>query len=148
MALLIGAALFVAQLANFALTLSDRQKLSLAQNEGPAITRFASVAVDVANAQPDFRQPLVADASRRGAQFRLEPRSAVAADGARTADVEERVRQALTQNNVAARDVRASFAEPRAGGRGRDIRFLQISADLGGAGWLNGRLATPRPDPW
>src|SRR5437763_1350829 len=64
MALLIGAALFVAQLVNFTLTLSERQKLSLAQNEGPAITRFVSTAVDVANAEPDFRQPLVADASR------------------------------------------------------------------------------------
>jgi signal transduction histidine kinase len=148
MALLIGIALFVAQLVNFALTLSDRQKLSLAQNEGPAITRFTSVAVDVANAQPDFRQPLVADASRRSAQFRLEGKSEVAADIGRDADVEARVRQSLAQNNVAAGDIRASFAEPQGNGRGRDIRFLLVSADLGAPGWLNARLATPRPDPW
>jgi signal transduction histidine kinase len=148
MALLIGVALFVAQLVNFALTLSDRQKLSLAQNEGPAITRFTSVAVDVAGAQPDFRQPLIADASRRGAQFRLEGKSGVAAAAVRDADVEARVRQSLVQNNLLARDVRASFVEPQANGRQRDIRFLLVSADLGAAGWLNARLATPRPDPW
>ncbi|HEX5184556.1 MAG TPA: ATP-binding protein [Allosphingosinicella sp.] len=147
MALLIGIALLVAQLANFALTLSDRQKLSLARNEGPAITRYASVAADVAGAQPDFRRPLVADASRRGAQFRLEPQSAVAADAARAPEVEGRVRDSLASNGIAASDVRAVYAEPR-GGRARDIRILQISANLGGAGWLNARLATPRPDPW
>lgn len=149
MALLIGVALLVAQSINFALTLSDRQKLSLAQNEGPAITRFTSVAVDVAGAQPDFRQPLVADASRRGAQFRLEPQSAVAPDAPRDPDVETRVRESLASNGIAARDVRVAFAEPRADGRGRsDIRILLISANLGGAGWLNARLVTPRPDPW
>lgn len=148
MALLIGAALFVAQLVNFTLTLSERQKLSLAQNEGPAITRFVSVAVDVANAEPDFRQPLVADASRRGAQFRIAPASALAADAAHAPDVEERVRQSLASNGLPNAEVRAAFAEPRADGRGRDTRLLLISARLGAAGWLNARLATPRPDPW
>ena len=148
MALLIGAALLVAQLVNFTLTLSERQKLSLAQNEGPAITRFVSVAVDVANAQADFRQPLVADASRRGAQFRLEPTSAVPDGAARDADVEDHVRQSLASNGLPNSDVRAAFAEPRANGRRRDVRILQISANLGGAGWLNARLSTPRPDPW
>jgi signal transduction histidine kinase len=149
MALLIGVALLVAQSINFALTLSDRQKLSLAQNEGPPIARFTSVATDVAGAQPDFRQPLVTDASRRGAQFRLEPRSAVAADAARDPDVEARVRDSLASNGVPTSDVRAAFVEPRANGRGRnDIRILLVSANLGGAGWLNARLVTPRPDPW
>jgi signal transduction histidine kinase len=153
MALLIGAALLVAQLVNFALTLSERQKLSLAQNEGPAITRYVSTALDVANAAPEFRQPLVADASRRGAQFRLEPASGIAADTARDADVEEHVRQSLAENGLAASDVRAAFSEGRVaamrGGDGRrDVRILAISARLGGTGWLNARLATPRPDPW
>lgn len=147
MALLIGAALLIAQLVNFTLTLSDRQKLSLAQNEGPAITRFTSVATDVGGAQPDFRQPLVADASRRGAQFRLEPQSAIAPDTVRDSAVEERVRDSLTSNGLPASDIRAAFSEAR-GGRGHDLRILSLSADLGAAGWLNARLATPRPDPW
>ncbi|MDB5691631.1 MAG: hypothetical protein JWO81_694 [Alphaproteobacteria bacterium] len=152
MALLIGVALLVAQLVNFALVLSERQKLSLAQNEGPAITRFVSVAVDVAGAAPEFRAPLVADASRRGAQFRLEPASAVAADAARDLDVEDHARQALASNGLPASDVRAAFTDARpsaARGEGRgDIHVLLLSTRLGGVGWLNARLATPKPDPW
>ena len=54
MALLLGVALLVAQLVNFALILNERQKLSLAQNQGPAITRFVSTAADVAQAAPEF----------------------------------------------------------------------------------------------
>src|SRR5206468_2975678 len=119
-------------LVNFTLTLSERQKLSLAQNEGPAITRFVSTALDVANAQPDFRQPLVADASRHGAQFRLEPASAIAADAGRDSDVEEHVRQSLAENNLAASDVRAAFTDARVSGSSRpgrgDVRTLRISA--------------------
>ena len=41
MLLLMGAALLVAQLVNFAFILNEQQNLSLAMNEGPAITRFA-----------------------------------------------------------------------------------------------------------
>ena len=42
MAVLLGVALAIAQLANFGLILNERQKLSLAQDDGPAVTRFAS----------------------------------------------------------------------------------------------------------
>src|SRR3954464_15870748 len=76
MALLIGAALLVAQLVNFALILNERQKLSLAQNQGPAVPRFVSVASDVPRAPPDCRFAVLEDASRRAAQFRTDPRSA------------------------------------------------------------------------
>ena len=44
MALLIGLALLIAQIANFALILNERQKFSLAQNHGPPIARFAAMA--------------------------------------------------------------------------------------------------------
>ena len=57
MALLIGIALLVAQLANFALILNERQKLSLAQNQEPAITRFVGVAADVARRRPNSTPP-------------------------------------------------------------------------------------------
>jgi signal transduction histidine kinase len=153
MALLIGAALLVAQLVNFTLILSERQKLSLAQNQGPAITRFVSTAADLANAAPEFRQPLLEDASRRGAQFALASQSNLPADAARDADVEDRVRQSLTQNNLPASEVRAAFsAFPRTerSGRGErrgDVQLLLVSAHLAD-GWLNARLVTPRPDPW
>src|SRR3569833_2082825 len=50
-ALLSGAALLIAQLANYARILNERQKLSLAQNQGPAITRYVSVASDLSQAR-------------------------------------------------------------------------------------------------
>jgi len=45
MLLLIGLALLLAQAVNFAFILNEQQKLSLAQNEGPAISRFVQAAV-------------------------------------------------------------------------------------------------------
>ena len=147
-ALLIGAALLVAQLANFALVLNEREKLSLAQNLGPAITRYASVAADVAQAAPEFRGAVIEDASRRGARFRLEAASAVAPGDARDAEVETRAARALEEAGVRPAEVRAtSRMESRRSGGG-DVQRLILSARFGGGGWLNGALPTPRPDPW
>jgi len=72
-ALLLGLALLIAQLVNFALILNERQKLSLARNEGPAITRFAGVAADLAQAAPEFRAAIIEDNSHRGARFSMKP---------------------------------------------------------------------------
>jgi len=147
-ALLIGAALLVAQLANFALVLNEREKLSLAQNLGPAITRYASVAADVAQAAPEFREAVIEDASRRGARFRIEAASAVGAGDARDAEVETRAARALGEAGVRPAEVRAtSRTEARRSGGG-DVQRLILSARFGGGGWLNGALPTPRPDPW
>jgi len=147
-ALLIGAALLVAQLANFALVLNEREKLSLAQNLGPAITRYASVAADVAQAAPEFRGAVIEDASRRGAHFRLEAASAVGDGDARDAEVETRAVRALEEAGVRPAEVRATSRTeaPRSGGG--DVQRLILSARFGGGGWLNGALPTPRPDPW
>jgi signal transduction histidine kinase len=157
MALLIGIALLVAQLFNFALILNERQKLSLAQNQGPAISRFASVAADMRQARPEFRGAVLEDASRRGAQFRLETASAVGAGEARSADVEGRLLDALSAAGVPASEVRAGFRsgrvqEGRGAGRGErggpEFRILLLSARIGQGDWLNARMATPRQDPW
>src|SRR4051812_37071946 len=86
-ALLIGAALLVAQLFNFALVLNEREKLSLAQNLGPAIARFASVAADVVQAPPEFRGAVLQDNSRRGAEFGLQRDSSVGQADVRDPDV-------------------------------------------------------------
>ena len=161
MALLIGLALLVAQLVNFALILNERQKVSLAQNQGPAITRFASVATDFSDAPAEFKGAVLEDASRRGARFVLEPSPAVDVADAREPRVEARLAETLSQAGVAASEVRAvSRTEarpsrargPRAEGReappGRGEQdVLVLSAQVDG-GWLNGRLPTPRGDPW
>ncbi|QAY80076.1 ATP-binding protein [Sphingosinicella sp. BN140058] len=154
MALLIGAALLVAQLVNFALILNERQKLSLAQNQGPAITRYAAVASDLHQAPAEFRFAVLEDASRRGARFEVGRESAVAEDAGRDAAIEARLTQTLSGNGVPAPEVRAQIrGEPldgtrRArGGRGAGGPVLLLSARYGEQ-WLNGRLLTPRPDPW
>ena len=43
-AVVMAVTLLIAQLINFTLILNDRQRLSLAQNEGPAINRFVGIA--------------------------------------------------------------------------------------------------------
>jgi signal transduction histidine kinase len=150
MAVLIGVALLIAQLANFALILNERQKLSLAQNQGPAISRFVSVASDLSQAPSEFRFALIQDASRRGAQFRLSRSSSVPATAARAERAEERLRQGLEGASVAASEIRASQAAIRRtgrSGRAADLQLLLLSARLGDS-WLNARFVTPRPDPW
>src|SRR4051812_6001108 len=100
MTLLLGVALMVAQLINFALILNERQKLSLAQNQGPAITRFVSTAADVALAAPEFRAALIEDSSRRGARFSLDAKSRVLPTAHRDGRVESRLRDALAEAGV------------------------------------------------
>jgi signal transduction histidine kinase len=150
MALLLGIALLVAQLANFALILNERQKLSLAQIEGPAINRFADIAADLARADPSFGRLIVVDASRPGARFRVQA-GTVVHDAIRDAAVERRLRSALTERNLPLSDVRAGTAtRQRAGPRGRtrDTQFLILSVRQPDGRWLNGRIVTPRRDPW
>ncbi|TMJ20964.1 MAG: HAMP domain-containing protein [Alphaproteobacteria bacterium] len=128
MAVLIGAALLIAQLINFTLILNERQKTSLAQSQGPAVARFVTVASDLVQAPPDFRFAVLEDAPRRGASFRIAPESNVAADEERDSSTEARLGQSLANAGLKVAEVRA--------------------ASRSGSAWLNGRIATPRPDPW
>ncbi|HYI39237.1 MAG TPA: ATP-binding protein [Allosphingosinicella sp.] len=156
MAVLIGLALLAAQLVNFWLLLNEREKLSLAQNQGPAITRFAAVASDYAEARAEARPAILKDNSRRGMQFVTSPASSVSAAEAREPNVEERLREALREQGLEAAEVRAATRTVVAerplsslkNERGRrDIHMLGLSARLGSV-WVNGRLPTPRADPW
>src|SRR4051794_32873494 len=117
MALLLGLALFVAQLANFGLILNERQKLTLAQNQGPAITRFADVAADIAQAAPEFRAAVIADASHRGARFaRARDSGITTAD--RDPRLEQQVSRALTEAGLRPPAVRATSVPAPPVGRG------------------------------
>lgn len=168
MALLIGIALLLAQLVNFALLLNERQKLSLAQSETPAITRFVSAAVDVANGEAGLRRDSLRRPSRRLARFSVDPGPLVLDGAARRENTEARLRQALAAAGVPVRDVRAALGPVRTvafevsdgGGniraqrdlpprqwRRRDIQMLHLSAQLGTGEWLNARVVTPRRDP-
>jgi signal transduction histidine kinase len=152
MALLLGLALLVAQLVNFALILNERQKLSLAQTQDPAITRFANVASDFGRAAPDFRQMVLDDASHRGARFAVTPESGVA-ESMRDARLESRLQAALANLSVpgtvrAAKQTRQPDAESRRHGRRSDVDFVQLAVRRADGQWLSGQLATPRRDPW
>ncbi|WP_257558200.1 cell wall metabolism sensor histidine kinase WalK [Sphingobium sp. CFD-2] len=150
MAFLLGAALAVAQLANFGLILNEREKLALAQNDGPAITRFAGAFADISAAEDIFRKALAADLSHRGARFALRADSGIA-EGDRSDAVEARLAEDLRNLGVNAQEVRASAAHPQLSRRKRadgSARYaVSLAARLPDGQWLAGTLPAPRRDP-
>ncbi|MGC4251525.1 MAG: ATP-binding protein [Sphingobium sp.] len=154
MLVVLGLALLVAQIVNFALILNERQKLSLAQNEGPAITRFVQIAADLQTAVPDLREAYLSDASQRGARFDLRQDSGVA-DGSRESAIEQRLAAALTAQNLKSTGVRAGFAQDA--GFAPDDRFrppgppprrLVLSVRQADGAWLVGQMPVPPRDEW
>jgi len=147
MALLIGLALFVAQLANFALILNERQKLSLAQTEGPIITRFVGTVADFRQAPPDFRAAVLDDASHRGARFAVTRASGID-DASRRRETEARLTKALGELGIHTQVRAALTSERRAGPRrAPDRRMLQLSMLQDDGTWLTGRIVAPERDP-
>jgi len=160
MLLLIGAALLVAQAANLAFILNEQQKLSLAQNEGPAIVRFTQAAAAVASVAPEQR-PLLLEAHRvgPGGAYRLVPQSAIDRGGIRRdAGIEARLAAALREAGVPARAVRGASRRERGPGPEwhhghghpphRRHQLVLLAAQLDDGRWLDARLHAPGPDPW
>lgn len=150
MAVLIGIALLLAQLASFAFVLVQRQQFTRAQIDTPAITRFTSTAADFAQAAPDFKPLVLSDASRRGAHYELGSQPAVGEGLGRRDDTEDRLRQSLGSVGIQVREVRAAI-DPRPPeqrpGRHRGGQAMLLSAQLTSGQWLNGRLGVPVPPP-
>ncbi|MFN3389278.1 MAG: ATP-binding protein [Allosphingosinicella sp.] len=157
MMLLIGAALLVAQMVNFALILSDRQRLSLAQTEAPAVAHFVHTAAQ-ARSNGGFAVPA---RGGRGAAYAVGGKSLIDQAGLpRTPALEARLRAALAEAGIEARQVRAArstdFRRFRPGGgegrpprrAGGERQILLLAAELGDGVWLNGRIVAPRGDPW
>ena len=152
MAVLIGAALLLAQLVSFAYLLVERQQFTRAVIDTPAITRFTSTAADAVQAAPDFQSLVLSDASRRGAQYAFAKAPVVGPPLDRRSDTEERLRQSLVSASVAARDVRAAIdpsppERRRQGPRRRHGQSMLLSTQLADGRWLNGRLSVPAPPP-
>jgi signal transduction histidine kinase len=166
-AVLMGVALLIAQAVNFTLILTERQRLSLAQNEGPAISRFVAFAQEVAAAPPEEREALIGDRPRRS-RYALGPEPLVA-PGAGDTRLENRLRSVAAENGLRIRDARAAISDevprfgrpygPRGGGERRRqgtsedrmqrrLQTLLLSVQLEDGSWFNGRMATPRRDPW
>lgn len=148
MALLIGIALLVAQLANFALILNEREKLSLAQNEAPAITSFARTAADLTRAAPEFADAVIEDNSRRGARFALAKDSGIA-DRERDAALEKKVREAHSAVSLPVRELRAARGPGKVIPRRwqSNVDFLRVAVRHSNGQWLTARLVVPRRDP-
>jgi signal transduction histidine kinase len=150
MAVLLGVALAIAQLANFGLILNEREKLSLAQDEGPAIIRFAGAVADVTEADAVFRDAMIVDLSRHRARFALRPDSGIQ-ESDRSAAVEARLTEDLRNLGVSPVAVRATGAYPRTSLETRPHRperyVVTLSVRLPDGQWLTGTLPAPRRDP-
>jgi signal transduction histidine kinase len=148
---LMGAALLVAQLVNLTFILNEQQKLALAQNEGPAIMRFAQAA------------SLGRAGSHRNFTYGIADSSVVDSAGlTRSPEIEARLRSALQELRVPFRDVRGAArsefgllpARPGGGGHrpvhvAHDYRkVVYLSLQQADGRWLNGRLPVPRGEPW
>jgi signal transduction histidine kinase len=155
MLLLMGAALLVAQLVNFAFILNEQQKLSLAQNEGPAIIRFAQTVERISTAPPAMRAFLAADRPGPGAIYRIAAGNAIDGTGLpRNGAVEKRLAAALAGAGVHTDAVRGATLQARAAPaphRHRhpgEHRIVLLSARLGDGSWISGRFDVPRTDPY
>jgi signal transduction histidine kinase len=153
MALLIGIALLAAQAVNFGLLLNERERASLAESDGPAITRFVATVQDYASADPTFRYAVLMDRSARGARF-ATVRTPEIPETARRPDIERRLRTALTEADVQVRDIRAASDDrpppPRRPGAPvrRDLRLLRLAVQLPDGIWLQGAMPALRRDPY
>jgi signal transduction histidine kinase len=154
MVLLIGIALLVAQLVNLGLLLTERQRASLAESDGPAITRFVAAVQDYTAAPAPQRPTVLTSHAIRGARYFVAPAPAILA-AERRAEVEARLRAALDDADIPVRDVRVASRDelpPRlAHGPGgvprRDLRMVRMAVQTQDGDWLVGAVPAPRRDP-
>jgi len=148
MALLIGVALLLAQLASFAYLVIERQQFGRTEIETPAITRFASATADYVQAAADFKGLVLTDASRRGARYEAGPQSAVTPNLKRRGDTEAQLSRSLDSAGIVVRQIRAAI-DPQPilrqtrDGRRRNLQTLVLSAQLNDGQWVNGRVGIP-----
>ena len=163
LALAMAMALLVAQAINFTLIFTERQRVSRAQIEGPAVARFVSVAQHLDGVSAAEREDLMPTRGRRG-RFTLTAESAVP-PGADDAELLERLHEGAAASGLTVREMRATIRErvdlpprlrdrmdpereARMERRLRRMRTLVLSAQLADGGWLNATIMSRRPNPW
>jgi signal transduction histidine kinase len=163
-ALVMAAALLVAQGLNFALVYSERQRATLAQSAGPPIGRFVMLIQRLAPLPPAARTDLLPQRGGRRGRFALGPESSVAAAES-DPEIAERIRALAEENGVRLRDARAAIGgdvplppalleglgpseRERIERRAARMQLLLLSAQLPDGAWLNARMAMARPSPW
>ncbi|MEA3030598.1 MAG: hypothetical protein QOG13_1923 [Sphingomonadales bacterium] len=163
-ALVMAAALLVAQGLNFSLVYSERQRATLAQSAGPPIGRFVMLIQRLAPLPPAARTDLLPQRGGRRGRFALGPESSVAAAES-DPEIAERIRALAEENGVRLRDARAAIGgdvplppalleglgpseRERIERRAARMQLLLLSAQLPDGAWLNARMAMARPSPW
>lgn len=148
-ALVMALALLAAQAINFTLIFTERQRATLAQIEGPAVNRFVGFVQRLAPLDADQRALLLPQRGRR-VRYSIGDSSLVA-PGRGEPRIEQKIREAATEHNVALSEVRAAVSDrvpPRMRRPGRNLQTLLLSARLADGSWVNARLVTARPSPW
>lgn len=161
-ALVMAVALLIAQAINFSLILTERQRLSRARSEGPAIGRFVNFAQLLTPLDVSDRARLVPRDSRRGRVW-ISGESIISG-GASDPQLAERLREGAAASGLDIKDARALVSErailpaPRPGeseARRQRLerhihrfRTLVLSAQLPDGSWVNAHTLLPRPDPW
>lgn len=161
-ALVMAVALLIAQAINFSLIFTERQRVSRAQIEGPAASRFIMNAQRLA-ADPDDERTDWHERRRRG-RFVLSDASVLPPDVSDPALV-ARLRESAAAAGLTLRDARAisgGMVEPperlrdRLPSERRDrverrldrLQTLILSVQFEDGRWVNGRVVTNRPNPW
>ena len=162
-ALVMAAALLIAQAINFGVIFNERQRASHTQIEAPPIGRFVMMLQRLAPLDAGQRQIMVHERGRRG-RFAIDSESAVPAQASEERIV-ARLREQAAENGVQLRDARAAVRDvtelprrfrnrmtpeeqERAQDRMRRMQALILSAQLPDGSWVNARMLTPKPNPW
>jgi hypothetical protein len=108
-ALVMAAALLVAQTINFGLIFTERQRVSRYQIEGPAVSRFVQIAQRLAPLAASGRTAQLPQRGRRG-RYSLDRESLVPA-GASDTHLLERLRESAAASGLVLRDARAAISD-------------------------------------
>ena len=162
-ALVMALALLVAQAINFGLVFNERQRATRNQIEGPPVARFVTFAQRVAALPPQQQPGELGGRGRRG-RFSIDAQSIVAPQD-NDERITARLRDQAADSGFAIRDARGAVSDEvelparmrdrfgpgqreRAEERLRRFQTLRLSVQFPDGRWLNGRLVTPRPNPW
>ncbi len=166
LALVMALALLVAQAINFGIVFSERTRAVRTQVEGPAVARFIAFAQRAAPMPATRRPAMIEERGRRRGRYSFDAASIVPAAGS-DERITARIRDQANDVGLQLRDARAMISDdppppprldPREARRGRDrdasgareraFQTLRLSVQFPDGTWLNGRMFTPRPDPW
>lgn len=165
LALVMALALLVAQAINFGIVFSERTRAVRTQIEGPAVARFVGLAQRAAPLPAAQRPTLIDERGRRRGRYSFDAEPIVPAQNS-DERITARIRDQATDIGLQVRDARAMVSDdppppPRFGtneplnskdhgqaDRERLSQTLRLSLQFQDGTWLNGRMFTPRPDPW